>query len=229
MSRKQTLISLREEVARILLQFYQELSPQEKAQEGQLKDWSVKNILYHIALWDQRQADNLQAALEGRPQADHSQYLAINDQDFPEYERCGWQAVEQMLDSSQQALLQVLPAIPDEQLESAEFLEGGGDRPAWSRISGTALSHPVLHVCEYLVQQGRAGQALAIMLDFTEKGRSLEEGDSWQGLESYNQACYYALAGYKEQAQEKLAEALRFNPGLEAWSQQDPDLASLRA
>ena len=154
MGRKQTLIDLRKEVARILQQFYQELSPQEKAQEGQLKDWSVKNILYHIALWDQRQADNLQAALEGRPQMDHSQYLAINDQDFPEYQRHSWEDVEQMLDSSQQALLQVLFVIPDEQLESAEFLEGSQGRPAWSRISWTILSHPVLHVCEYLVQQG---------------------------------------------------------------------------
>ncbi len=87
MSRKQNLISLREEVARILQQFYQGLSPQEKAQEGSLEHWSIKHILYHIALWDQRQAENLWAALEGRPQVDHSQYLAINDQDFPEYQR----------------------------------------------------------------------------------------------------------------------------------------------
>jgi hypothetical protein len=137
--------------------------------------------------------------------------------------------VEQILDSSQQALHQVLPAISDEQLESAEFLEGSEGRPAWRRISGTILGHPVLHVCEYLVQQGRAEQALTIMLDFTEKGRVLDEGDVWQGMESYNQACYYALAGYKDQAREKLAEALRFNPGLEEWSQQDPDLALLRA
>lgn len=189
----------------------------------------MKNILYHIALWDQRQAENLWAALEGRPQADHSQYLAINDQDFPEYERCSWQDVERILESSQQALLQALSAIPDELLESAEFLEGSEGRPAWRRISGTVLSHPVLHVCEYLVQQGRAEQALAIMLDFTEKGRALDEGDNWQGLESYNQACYYALAGYQEQAQEKLAAALRLNPGLQEWSQEDPDLALLRA
>jgi hypothetical protein len=212
-----------------LQQFYQGLSPQDKAQEGSLEHWSIKHILYHIALWDQRQAENLWAALEGGPQVDHSQYLAMNDQDFSEYQRQSWEDVERILGSSQQALLQALPAIPDEQLESAEFLEGSQGRPAWRRISGTILGHPVLHICEYLVQQGRAEQALTIMLDFTEKGRALDEGDVWQGLESYNQACYYALAGYKQQAQEKLAEALHFNPGLQEWSQQDPDLELIRA
>jgi hypothetical protein len=228
MSRKQTLISLREEVARILQQFYQGLSPQEKAQEGSLEHWSIKHILYHIALWDLRLSQNLQAALEGRPQADYSQYLAINDQDFPEYLRQSWEDVVQMLHSSQQALLQALSAIPEEQLESNEFLQESEGDPAWRLLAWLLLNHPVLHVCDYLVQQGCAGQALAIMLDFAEKGRTLDEGDSWQGLESYNQACYYALDGQKEPARKKLAEALRLNPGLQEWSQQDPDLALIR-
>ena len=228
MSRKQTLISLREEVARILQQFYLGLSPEEKAQEGSLEHWSIKHILYHIGLWDQRLAGNLWAALEGRPQADYSQYLAISDQDFPEYQRQSWGDVEQILSSSQQALLQALSAIPEEQLESNEFLQESEGDPAWRLLAWLLLNHPVLHVCDYLVQQGRAGQALAIVLDFTEKGRALDDSDSWQGLESYNQACYYARAGYKEQARGKLSEALKLNPGLQAWSQQDPDLALIR-
>ena len=214
MSRKQTLISLREEVARILQQFYLGLSPEEKAQEGSLEHWSIKHILYHIGLWDQRLAGNLWAALEGRPQADYSQYLAISDQDFPEYQRQSWGDVEQMLSSSQQALLQALSAIPEEQLESNEFLQESEGDPAWRLLAWLLLNHPVLHVCDYLVQQGRAGQALAIVLDFTEKGRALDEGDIWQGLESYYQACYYALDGVQRAGAGEAERGAQAQPGV---------------
>lgn len=149
-------------------------------------------------------------------------------QDFSEYEKRNWLEVEDILHSSNLGLLQALEKISAEQLESDEFLEGSEGRPAWRNLSGVMLGHPVLHICEYLVQQGDAEQGMRIMLDFTEKGRALDDGDVWQGLQSYNQACYFALAGYKPQAQEKLAEALRLNPGLEEWSKQDADLASLR-
>ena len=44
----------------------------------------------------------------------------------------------------------------------------------------------------------------------------------------YNLACHYALAGEKERAIAGLGAALASNPGLAEWSQQDPDLASIR-
>jgi len=228
MTRKQTLISLRLLVYNLIHEFVHSLSPEEKEEQGSLKYWSVKDNLYHIGLWDKRLVDNIRAAVNGTPQVDYSEYLKINDQDYTEYQKNSWQDVEEILQSSQHDLLLALQSIPDEQLESVEFLEGSEGRPAWWVLSGFMLGHPVIHLTEYLVQHGLAQQALKIMMDFTEAERALDNSERWQGLMSYNQACYLALAGLKEEAQAKLAEALARHPGLEEWSKQDPDLASLR-
>ena len=40
--------------------------------------------------------------------------------------------------------------------------------------------------------------------------------------------CAYALAGQKDKAIAKLGQALRLQPDLTEWSQQDPDFASIR-
>ena len=228
MDRKQTLIHLRQETARLIQDFCQGLTVEEKAVEGTLENWSIKNILYHIGLWDQRLVETIQAALAGSPQKDYSLYLKINDQDFCDYQEKSWPEAEEILQSSNQSLLQALEAISDEQVESVDFLQGSEGRPAWNVLAGLMLGHPVLHLTEYLVRQGRTQAALQIMLEFTEAERGLDGGDRWQGLATYNQACYYALAGHKQVAKEKLVDALRLNPEMEEWSKSDPDLASLR-
>jgi hypothetical protein len=61
-----------------------------------------------------------------------------------------------------------------------------------------------------------------------EEMTSLEDSDSWQGTNLYNDACYQALFGDRERAVEILEKALSLNPELTEWSKQDSDLDSLR-
>jgi hypothetical protein len=51
----------------------------------------------------------------------------------------------------------------------------------------------------------------------------LDNSPDWQGTIRYNLACSYSLVGEKEKAISELREALKMNPALTEWSQQDPD------
>ena len=57
----------------------------------------------------------------------------------------------------------------------------------------------------------------------------LDDSPDWQGNIHYNLACCYSLARQKEKAIRELAEALKLNPALTEWSQQDPDFDPIRA
>jgi len=57
---------------------------------------------------------------------------------------------------------------------------------------------------------------------------ALDDSPEWRSIAIYNLACYYAIAGQKEKAVERLRQALELNPGLTEWSKEDPDFASIR-
>ena len=57
---------------------------------------------------------------------------------------------------------------------------------------------------------------------------ALDNSDEARGAVSYNQGCFWALAGQPDRAIALLRSALALRPDLIEWSQQDTDLVSLR-
>lgn len=68
-----------------------------------------------------------------------------------------------------------------------------------------------------------------MVLEISAEMEALDSADEWIGLQRYNQACYYALAGHQPRAIELLSQAFPLNPSLLEWSEKDSDLDSLRA
>ena len=85
-----------------------------------------------------------------------------------------------------------------------------------------------MHLAPIYLERGEKEHATELEREGAELLGELDEGESWQGVVRYNLACHYALVGEVAEALEKLGESLALNPSLTEWSQEDPDLASIR-
>jgi hypothetical protein len=57
---------------------------------------------------------------------------------------------------------------------------------------------------------------------------ALDESPRFRALIIYNLACHHAIRGHRDQALEKLREALAHRPDMTDYAGQDPDFRSLR-
>jgi tetratricopeptide (TPR) repeat protein len=228
MSKKEILIELREKTYQQLKDFMDGLSDSERTTEGQPDDWSIKDALVHVALWGARLGNNLQAIGAGEAPTDYGDYQTINDQEFKTHRKASWVQLLAMVDAAQEALMAGLAALDDEQLLRNDLLPGDQERPTWHRVAGSCVTHPMIHMGEYLTQQSQTQEALEMVTAISDELAALDDGDSWQGLLLYNKACYQALAGHKEKAIQMLGQSLKLYPWLVEWSQEDSDLDSLR-
>lgn len=228
MGKKEILIELRQQVYDQLKDFMDSLDEAERSAVGSPEDWSIKDALVHVANWDERRGINLAEIARGEAPTDWGDFNLVNDREFEEHQHDTWEQVEALIDRSQQALQTGLQELDPSLLTRTGVLPGDTERTTWSRIVGTNIMHPVLHMTEYLVKQGQTGQALEIILEISDQLARLDEGDEWQGTQIYNKACYYALAGQAPVAIDLLGRSLQLNPYLVEWSKQDSDLDSLR-
>ncbi len=102
-------------------------------------------------------------------------------------------------------------------------------RPLWRLINGTTYLHPIMHLAEYYRIQGKRIKAGELLGRMTATMETLDDSPHWVSIVKYNQACHFALVGEKKKAIKSLEEALKLNPELREWSQQDPDLEDLHA
>ena len=228
MAKKAALIELRKLIHTQLMTFVESLDESERAAEGKPDDWAIKNALVHVGLWDQRMGVNVKAFGQGKPLTDWGDYNDVNAQDFEEHKGDSWDQVVALLERSQAALLAGIEALDEDQLGSTDWLPEAPERELWGRISGTCVMHPLIHMTGYLAENGKADQALEIILEISPPLAKLDDSDDWQGLIVYNKSCYYALTGQKAKALELLAKSLKLRPQLAEWSKEDPDLDSLR-
>ena len=228
MSKRETLIKLRQAIHQELKDFIAALDEDDRSAPGTAEEWSIKNEMIHVGLWDERMGLNLQAIGKGREPTDFSDFNDINAKDFENHKDDSWEEVEALLDRSEAALTVGLEMLEDDQLNRTDLLPGNQERTTWGRISGTCVMHPMLHMSGYISKKGQHERALELVVSISDKMKALDESDQWQGLLTYNKSCYYALAGHKDQAIELLGKALPLNPGLVEWSKEDSDLDSLR-
>ena len=85
MSKRETLIQLRQSVYKELKDFIAALDEDERAAPGSAEEWSIKNELTHVGLWDERMGLNLQAIGKGEEPTDYSGFNDINAQPFKSF------------------------------------------------------------------------------------------------------------------------------------------------
>lgn len=224
---KDKLLELLDKGYQLERDFIAALSDEEREADGTFEDWSAKDLVAHDFFWRKRHAEDILEVLAGKSpsQIDDDE---INAGVFTQYKDQSWDQIEALIDTGLQRMRQALENLTEEQLQSDQFYPWDQGRPLWRELVTNTYTHPMIHLAEWFIKKGNKTQAAHMYQDSTNQLMALDDSPDWQGVIRYNNACSFSLLGDKETAISELGEALKLNPGLTEWSQEDPDFDSIR-
>ena len=230
MERKALLLDLLERGYAAEQVYAATLRMEDRIRAGASDHWSAKDTLAHICVWKERRAEELAAvaAGQGRPYPPADDFDQVNAGIFEQYRYEPWATVLALADRAHRALVEQTRTLDEERLAETGYLPWRPGEPLWRLIVGNGYVHSIAHLALFYTERGQSELATQMQEEAAALLAGLDTGEGWQGVVRYNLACHYALTGDKERAIVLLADALRRNPGLREWSQQDTDLASLR-
>jgi hypothetical protein len=202
------------------------LAPEEKSARGSLKKWSAKDMLFHLAFWNNHLNAQIEKGLKGEKVPQPGDYLnQVNDGVLFEHIDQPFEEAQSEVQDAYQKMLDItadLSAGDLSDLQKYKFLEG---RSLLDRILGTYGYHVAAHISDHYIQSGKLEKARALQEKLSEK---LSAFPTWKANSVYNLACFYALNGMGQEAIEKLKVAFKERPELLEWSKQDSDMDPLR-
>ena len=207
--------------------FIATLSNEERNAVGTLEHWTAKDSIAHNSYWRKRHAENILAVLAGKSpvEVDDDE---INAGVYSRYKDQYWNEVDALADKSLEVMGEALSALSEDDLQRDDFYPWEQGRPLWKEIVGNIYTHPIIHLSDWHVKRGNLTRATEMYQEMTVQLTSLDNGPEWQGTIRYNLACSYSLTGETEKAIRELKQALKMNPALIEWSQQDPDFEPIR-
>jgi tetratricopeptide (TPR) repeat protein len=204
------------------------LSDAERETEGSLDAWTAKDVIAHNSYWRKHHAENLQGALAGNIPNPTVDLDHANKDVYYRYRDRAWEEIKALADSSCELMKEALNAVGDDGLEKENFIPWYEGRPLWRFVVGNIYTHPILHLADWYGKRGQTSRVVKMYQTMTDLLADLDDSPDWQGTIRYNLACSYSLAGETEKAISELGEALKMNPALIEWSQQDPDFETIR-
>jgi tetratricopeptide (TPR) repeat protein len=207
--------------------FVSQLSDEQRSATGTYERWSAKDMLAHVAHWKEQRAVRLEALASGKePPASRPDFEQANAECFERHCGSSWAEVLAFAERAQARLARATRRISDEVL--VRPLAEGQQRLVWEDLVGTAYTHPLMHLAEFYVAQGKHQTVGRLWQEWAELVGPLDDRPEALGLVHYNMACGLALSGNTEQAVTELTRAIKLRPSLLSWSKDDPDLRSLR-
>lgn len=213
------------------LAFVEGLDATQRAAEGTPDHWSARDHLAHVAFWRQRLADRLDAVLRDQPQPEIEPWKTKNAKVFEERRHWSWADVLAASDDSHRALGACIQRLSDEELGTFgryDWIDDG--RPLHDAIMGSAYEHLQLHLAQHHIERGDLAAARSVHERSVARVVEADTPPALRGLVLYNLACFRALHGELELAEETLRQALVLypTPYLAKFAHTDPDLAALR-
>ena len=207
-------------------EFIASLSDKERNTNGTFEQWTAKDNVAHNSYWRKRQADDVMDVLAGRSlQVDDDE---INAKVYAQFKDQSWTEIETLLDTSLKRMREALTALSEEDLQSDKFYPWDQGRPLWRELVENIYTHMIIHLSEWYIKKGNIARAAKTYREMTAQLATLDDSPVWQGTIRYNNACSFSLLGDKETAINELREALKLNPDLTEWSQQDPNFELIR-
>jgi hypothetical protein len=204
------------------------LSQEERRVIGERERWSIKDQIAHCSAWKERLAKNLSMALKGVVPPRDEDYEQVNHDIFEKNREKTWDEVCAYSERIHHELKEVVVSIPEIRFSEGELLPWQSGRELWKLVVGTGYTHPLTHFSQVYIEKNDMELALEVQEEMAKALSELDESPSWSGVNQYNLACFYSLAGQKAKAIDGLREALQLNPELTDWSKQDPDFDPIR-
>ena len=205
------------------------LSPEERSARGELHAWRPKDHVAHNNFWRQDAIDRLQAAHDGRvPEDTESQTLALNDRVFQEQRETPWEALVK-----ETARLRAETGRLIDRLSADDLSQR--DRYQWQRgesLEGLVFvnwyDHPAEHWADVYLSRKEVDRALEIRQAVAATVEKLfPDNPKLYSYMAYKLGGMYARNGRPEKAVEAVSDALKANPSLIQWIEQDADLEPL--
>lgn len=226
---KEKLLDLLQDTRQEETAFIDALPAAERAEVGTPEHWSAKDLIGHIATWNMRLLKGLDLRARGETPPDYGDTDHANAGIWDEIHDRSWDDLRALLEEGHRRARQQISALTDDELTNPQPPIQPEAGMLWRRFAGTFTTHTLLHLAQYEAAHGRQAQAGEMQETMAGWLRALDEDPRWQGVITYNLACYYATAGQRERALALLAEGLRLRPDLTTYSRQDVDFASLHA
>lgn len=204
------------------------LTPAEQRAAGTREHWSTRDALAHIAAWKRRTAERLAGCEEPLVFASQADIDLKNTEIFEANQAKSWEQVQRDLGEAYALLVQQVEALSEEALWKPDQAGSGQGTPLWRGIIGNGYSHPILHLAALYQARGDQQASNQLPEEAARLLAALDDSPAWKSATTYNLACHYSLSGQRDKAITNLVEALRLDPGLTAWSKQDPDFEPLR-
>jgi hypothetical protein len=207
-------------------EFIASLSDEERNANGTFEQWTAKDNVAHNSYWRKRQADDVMDVLAGGSlQVDDDE---INERVYSRYKDQSWEEIDTLVETGLKRMGAALTALSEEDLKSDKFYPWEQGKPLWRELVENIYTHIIIHLSEWYIKKGNTARAAEMYREMTAQLATLDDSPDWQGTIRYNNACSFSLLGDKETAISELREALKLNPGLTEWSQQDPDFEPIR-
>lgn len=207
--------------------FIATLSDEERDADGNFEHWTAKDSIAHNSYWRKSHAEDVLAVLAGKSpvQSDDDQ---VNEGVYSQYKDQSWEEVDTLVEMGLERMGEALAALSEDDLQRSDFYPWEQRQPLWREIVGNIYTHPIIHLSDWYIKRGSPTRAAELYQEMTGQLSRLDNSPDWQGTIRYNNACSFSLLGNKETAISELREALKLNPGLKEWSQQDPDFEPIR-
>ena len=141
--------------------FVEKLSEKEHAVIGTYDQWSVKDVIAHVAAWKERTAQELGAVTSGSPRPEGDNLEQINARIFEKHQDCTWDEVLALSKGAYEALCEQVAAMPEEDFINAKAIEWY-EGPVWRLSLDDGYSHPLSHFAECYASRGEEEQGIKI-------------------------------------------------------------------
>jgi hypothetical protein len=165
---KEWTLEIIKEVQNEFSVFLENVPPKDRNAKGELKKWSVKDEIAHLAFWFEIFVANIRACRAGNSLISTKNYLQMNDQAWGELKDLTWNEVEK---KSLGALTEIAAEIKgltiEELIEGAKFSvepHRNPPRPLLKSLLYELIDHPFKHLVKLYTKQGNPKKAVASLI-----------------------------------------------------------------
>ena len=224
---KPVVLEILKESKQAILDFYNELTEEEKNRKAELKKWQAKEYVIHSMAWCKIFNQALLDIRNGKEPHIESDYLTFNDQIYLETENQTWQETLDEVDQVFTEITNIITNMHDEDISRTDFHEILQEQSVAAQVVGYYYSHLLYHLADYGYQNGRGEKAIELMLQMADRFAKSIDSPRAKATSLYNVACFFTLMDKFDEALKYLELAFPFAPDLKAWAREDTDLSKL--